>query len=496
MPNNFEKNSATRKSDELKSSSDSLKENQDSLSIEQLKYREEQQKERSKSREKIDIQEHLKADIDLESDINNLGSNYITISNLKDFIEENFAGNSEALNYAKKHLERQAMFGAKVSKNKLVEKINQNIDKEDNISTADKIKNFKEQLLKEGKSPTVILQTLIAKFENEEAVSVWVDNWKNYLKLHQFAENKPPAEREAIQKIISKANFSDENSFDVSLIAIAQSTEISSKTKLELAREFGGSHIDSVDGMDYQLKQVEIHKKAVENQISVKSREKSSLDSEIESLEDELDTLPLDDPKRQELEEKIEQKKEILGQTENEIDRLEKGKPKDISFQLREGFLAKLNPDGSRSIKIDSAGFAIKIPSNRLPFTSTKNLRAINLAFPYLALKNQNIANTIFVPNLDNNSVPTKSQRDMGHLILSSLGIDDTRILSEENIKHLKKDLSVLTPKNGKTGQENLIELGVFDVDSQSLDKGKLKKTLELTRENRGVRKGFLREVR
>ena len=54
-------------------------------------------------------------------------------------------------------------------------------------------------------------------------------------------------------------------------------------------------------------------------------------------------------------------------------------------------------------------------------------------------------------------------------------------------IKQLKKDLSFLNPKNGKTGQENLIALGVFDVGSQSVDKGKLKEILILVRKNRGL---------
>ena len=120
------------------------------------------------------------------------------------------------------------------------------------------------------------------------------------------------------------------------------------------------------------------------------------------------------------------------------------------SFVLRKEFSAKLNPNGSRSIKIDE-NFTIKMPSNWLPFTTTKNLRAINLAFPYKILRNLHVADIIFSPNLENGSVPTKSQRDIGHLILSSLAIDDTKILSEEYIKHLRKSLSFLKPKGGKS---------------------------------------------
>ncbi len=135
-----------------------------------------------------------------------------------------------------------------------------------------------------------------------------------------------------------------------------------------------------------------------------------------------------------------------------------------------------LNQDGSRSIKIRDNNFSIQLPSNRLPFTDTKNLRAINLAFSFKILKEQNLAGFLFRPSLKNNSVPSRSQRGMGHLILSSLEIDDTKILSEENIKQLKKDLSFLNPKNGKSNQENLIELGVFDVSSQSINLSSIKK--------------------
>jgi len=58
--------------------------------------------------------------------------------------------------------------------------------------------------------------------------------------------------------------------------------------------------------------------------------------------------------------------------------------------------------------------------------------------------------------------------------------------LSEENIKQLTKDLSFLNPKNGKSGRENLIELGVWDVGEQGLDKEKLKRNLKIIHENRG----------
>jgi len=72
----------------------------------------------------------------------------------------------------------------------------------------------------------------------------------------------------------------------------------------------------------------------------------------------------------------------------------------------------------------------------------------------------------------------------MGHLILNSLGIADTKVLSEENIKKLKKDLQFLKHKGGKSPKEYLIELGVYDVASQSLDREEFKKRLELIKDN------------
>ena len=146
-----------------------------------------------------------------------------------------------------------------------------------------------------------------------------------------------------------------------------------------------------------------------------------------------------------------------------------------------------LNPDGSRSIKIESENFNIQLPDNNLPLMGTRNLRSINVAFPFLALRSQNISDEIFVPDLMDNGIPTKAQRDMAHLILSLLGVDDSRILSEKDFAQLKKDLSHLTDKDsGKTGRECLVELGLYNVASQNVNKTKLKKALRFIRENRG----------
>lgn len=468
----------------LLDSADSLSGNQDFQTLEQLNYRAKQHKLQRKSREKIEENEHKKVELDLEKEMC-----FTEISNeneLNKFLENNYPNNINAKKISHNYFQRQNELGLSVSVEVIENYIKSQTEDNNELSAEDQIKNYKEELTKQGKSQSEILQLLIAEFEGNESISVWVENWKSYLKLYHLAESKPLAEKTAIFSIINKADFTSETAFSTSLVEISQSADISNETKLEISREFNGANVFSVDDMNYTLKEVKNHKEKIENAISTKSCEKSSLDLEIDTLEDELEKLPLDDPKRKELEAEINQKKEALEQTENEINQLEKEKPKDISFQLREGFSAKLNPDGSRSIKILAKDFAIKLPSNFLPLTTTKNLRAINLSFPYLALKNQNIADYIFSPNLDNNSVPSKSQRDIGHLIISTLGFDDKRILSEENIKQLNKDLSKLTLGVGR-GQENLIELEIYDISSQSIDKTRLAEVLKVVREGRDL---------
>ncbi len=453
MPEKF---SLMRNSADSLESADSLIGNVDSLSLEQFNYKKKQQKSQTKFREKIENEEHKKADLDLNNEL--------------------------------------STFGISLKENEITETKNEIIDTNNELSTAEQVKTYKEQLSKQGKSPTAILQLLISKFEGTESVSVWAENWRNFQKLSTFSEAKPPAERQAIQNIISRADFNNENAFNLSLAEISQSTEISTETKFEISREFGGAHINSVDGMDYQLQQVKTHEEGLKKAIVIKEEETESLNSEIQNIEAQISKLPLDDPKRFELENNLEQRKNSLEEVEAEIDRLEKGKRQDVSFLLREGFSSVLNPDGSRSIKIMNNDFSIKLPSNRWLFSDNKNMRAINLAFPYMALRNENIAGFLFRPNLENNSVPSKSQRDMGHLILSSLGIDDRQILSEEHIKQLNKDLSNFNSQDGKTGEECLIELGIFNANSRSLNNGILKETLVTIRKNRGVKNVLFQE--
>jgi len=59
------------------------------------------------------------------------------------------------------------------------------------------------------------------------------------------------------------------------------------------------------------------------------------------------------------------------------------------------------------------------------------------------------------------------------------------KILSKESIKQLNKDLSSLKLQGGKTGKENLIELGIFNTNSRLMNKDKLIEVLTTIRENR-----------
>lgn len=464
-----EKFSAMRNSPDLFRSGDSLGENQDSPSLKQLNYRAQQNISQVNNHLKTENSEHIKADSDLENELSKMEiSNEMELGN---FLDINFPNNHNAKVVAEKYFKERKSLGIDVSFKKLKVIILEELEKKENLSMEQRIKNYTESL-KGEKSNKETLHLLIAKFENIKGVETLVGNFKNYLKLYQLAESKPPQERKAIQNIISKADFSDENAFNVSLQEIAQSTEISNETKFEISREFNGANVFSIDDLNHTLQEVKNHREEIDQVIETKSHEKNALKSEISDLENKAEKLPHDSPERAELEAEIEQKKERLKNAETEISQLEKRKPQKTEFVLRQGFLAKLNKDGSRSINIAENDFSIRIPSNMLPFTDTRNLRAINLAFPYKILKDLHIADTIFSP-LENDSVPTKSQRNMSHLILSSLGIDDSKIISEHDIKKLKKDLSELTKIPAKSPQDCLIELGIFDIHSRSINKTK-----------------------
>ncbi len=353
---------------------------------------------------------------------------------------------------------------------------------EKTLSKEEEIKEFRKL---KGQPPEIILQKLISKYENDESLKTWIKNWRNFLSLHQFAENQSPVERMAIETIISNSNFTEENSFDIALSEINKSSEISTETKLDIQRQFKTTGINTVRAFDYTLKQEKKYKKNIEKKIQSRNSDIENLDDEIQKLNEELDKLPHDDPKRSELEVKIKEKSEQINTYKQELSVLNEAKSDKVQFMLRNNLLGVLNADGSRSVKIISESFSIQLPSNNLPLMGMKNLRSINVAFPFLVLRSLNISNEIFTPNLDDGGMPTKSQRDMAHFILSSLGIDDSRILSEKEIAQLKTDLTHLTDtQSAKTGRECLIELGIYNLSSQNVDMKQLKKALSFIRDN------------
>lgn len=477
MHDNFRNPKRILKSADTITSADNARYSPTKLTFDQLNSKVKLRTKQKELHEKIENEEKTKLDSELEEKMNQL--------DLETFVDVEFGDNLHALKFARDYISERKVLGIPIAKSELKDRINQELESKNNISVRDKIIAVKKQLTQQGKSTTEILQILISKFANEEAVSAWLENWHSFLKLHHYAKTKPPKERNAIDRIIAKADFTNENAFTSSLSEISNSTEITTQTKFDISQKFDGVNIDSVNGMDSALKQIKAQKSQIEKEIGTKSREKKSLQNDIDSLEDEIETSNPTDPKRQELEQKLIQEKETLKQTKKEIDRLEESKPNDISFQLRDGITTKLNTDGSRSININGVNFTIKLPSHLLPFTGTKNMRSINLGFPYLVLQSSNIANDIFSPPLRNNDVPSKRNRNMGHLILNSLGIDDTRILSEQTIKQLTKDLALLTSAPTLTGRECLIELGIYNLASQSVNKMRLKNILKFIRENR-----------
>ena len=380
--------------------------------------------------------------------------------------------------------------GIEENKDMLEDRLSKNLAQEKILSKADEAIVLKNSLT--GKeSSEKILQILISKYENEESLKTWVENWKNFLELWKFAQDKPPAERKAIENIISNSNFTAENSFDLALSEIEKSSDISAKTKLDIQRKFKTTGINTVNDFDRTLKNEKQYKKDIEKQIQTRNTDIENLTNEIDNLSAELKNLPPNDPKRKEIQKQIEQKSELLKIYEQELSELNEAKPKNIQFQLRNDLLAILNSDGSRSIKMLNENFTIQLPKNSF-LMGMKNLRSINVAFPFMALRTQNMDNEIFTPNLQNGGIPDKNQRKMGHLILSELGYNDDKILSENEITQLKKDLSVLSDKySGKTGRECLVELGIYDVASQNVNKTQLKKALQFIRENRGKEVNF-----
>jgi hypothetical protein len=485
MPEKFESSDTMLKSaDSNKESADAARQHRPHVTSEQLNFKAKQREKQSEIHEEAENGDRLKAETDLENGLNGLNEDFITTDNLETFLGENFSGDKNAFEEAKEYLEKQALFGIDVTREILENHLHKNLEITSNLSIAEKIKNYKDELSAQGKPSKEILQTLIAKFENEDAVSTWVENWKNMLALHSYAQNKPPQERKAIQSIIANADLSSENSFDLAMTEIENSSEISAETKEEISLKFG--KVTSVGGMDSTLNQLKDHKEGIENAISEKGEIKKSLEGEISDLKSKIENTEPFSTERKELEKQLEAKTKNLKVAESEIREVKENTPQNISFPLREGFTAELNDDGSRTIRIDGLNFNLKIPDNKMPFQGRKNMLTVNLAFNYSALHKSGMEG-LFNPQLGSGDVPDKNHRVLSGKILTALGYPTDTILSNDHIEQLKGDLSVLKQKSSNTtGMEDATALGIYDISTQEINMNRLTECLSFIKQNRG----------
>ncbi len=472
---------------DMESADSSLRNNTSNLA-EQSNIRKNLRRQQSYIAEK----EREKADKTLNQDLLNIPEIVITFENLHGFLDAHFPKNVKAKELAEKYIQEYQDMGMLLSKKSLNNYLVKKLSNENAISSEERAIFLKEKLVTQGKSDVEILKTLLTNFRDEPEMKNFVDNWENLLKLHKYAQTKPPHEQKIIQKIISQSDFTSEESFTVALFAIQNHSKISSETKLDIQRSFKTTAINTIRALDYTLKQEKRYKENLEKRIYSRNSDIQNLNYEIKKLKSDLKKLLPDDNKRAEIEAKIKEKGSLLTLFEHELVELNKAKPENVQFLLREDIKGILNVDGTRSVKIISENFSIQLPSNKLPFSGRRNLGSINTAFPYLALRSLNISDEILHPDLINNSIPLKSQRDISHLILLSLGIDDSQIILESDIKQLKDDLAhLVNSEAGLSGRESLIELGVYNLTIQSVNKTQLKRALRIIRENRGKKLMF-----
>jgi hypothetical protein len=436
--------------------------------------------------------EREKADKAFNQELLNIPEIGITFENLYGFLDARFPKNDKAKELAEKYIQEYQDMGKLLSKKSLNDYLVKKLSNETDISSEERAVVLKEKLLTEGKSDIDILKTLLTNYRDEPEMKTFVENWENLLKLHKYAQTKPPQEQKAIQKIISQSDFTSEESFSAALFAIQNHSKISSETKLDIQRSFKTTGINTIRAFDYALKQEKRYKENLEKRIDTRNNDIQNLNDKVKKLKSDLKNLLPDDTKRAEIEAKIKEKGALLSLLEHELAELNKAKPENVQFLLREDLKGILNVDGTRSVKINSENFSIQLPSNKLPFSGIRNLRSINTAFPYLVLQSLNISDEVLHPDLINNSIPSKSQRDISHLILSSLGIDDSQIIFESDIKQLKDDLShLVNSEAGLSGRESLIGLGVYNLTFQSVNKTQLKRALRIIRMNRGKKLEF-----
>lgn len=166
---------------------------------------------------KVEKNERQQADNFLDIELQNFEETILTQGELDAFVSINFPNNFEAKKIANEFFSRQNQFGVEIKKQELLEKIQFQLLNGENLSVATQIKTDIAEFEEKGKSRSEILQILIVKLGNEPAVSIWVENWRNFLALHKIAATKTPTEQKAIERILSQADLTSDNAFDVSL---------------------------------------------------------------------------------------------------------------------------------------------------------------------------------------------------------------------------------------------------------------------------------------
>ena len=457
-----------------------------------IKNRFEKQRKKNEKEEvehrKAEAEEFKIVETEIDSELDEAyGKKQITFANLDAFLKYNFANNLEAKKIAKEHVATNEDIGIPVFSDELKNLISSKTKENKKLSIEDQIKTMTDQLKNEGKPTVEILKTLIQSYENDPFISEWVNNWRNLIDLQDFAQTKSEPDRKAIERIVSNADFTAIDSFNLVLIQIEESTDITTATKIEIKQKFNTSGISTIPSIDDTLKDIQNYKTDIEQKIGSKKESNSILEAEITGLKEEIGKLPPDDPKRTELEEELQTKTEALKQGEDDLAELSQAKPEKVYFLLRQNILAVLNPDGSRSVKLIEDNFEIRLPRNIWILGNKPNMESVNLAFVASPMLKLDLAHTIFDPDLVNGAVPTKEQRLTGNIILVQLGYDTSRILSEDEIQQLEKDLEVLRDKDsGRSGREDLTELGIWSV-ANGLNKKSFKKVLRIIRENRGM---------
>ncbi len=372
----------------------------------------------------------------------------------------------------------------------------------EDVSIAEKIRIYKENLSEKNLPPKQIIQNLINRFEDEKAVSTWVENWKNYLELHDFAETKPEKEKKAIQLILTTADYDNENSFGNTLTAIYESEDVSDQTKFEIHTKFrsyskyefdkklfsasiDSGEIKSTSDIDRTFDS--IRKEKDEAKINLKKLVKleKELQNEITALEEKLKTSK--GKEKEKLEAVLASKIKEVEEQEQIKAKLEFQSTQPESFEIRKGFVIMREKDGGRIIRHENSKTEIKLIDSVLPFAGDKNLDSLNFAFPFSILKEYRIED-FFFPLVENGESPDRRERKLATSMLKQLGINTQEVLSERDLEFLKKAFGIiLNARENLSPKENLEAIKIVDSKDSELNESQFAKVLRVIRENRNL---------